>query len=268
MNSMLNISCKSKRTWRKQLRRRFVKIANRLLKPFDYKLQRMSRHGPELHMSAALARLALRQVEVGTIVDIGASNGAWSCLAAKHFPEARLVAIEALEERRAELDALCQELPRFDFVVAAASEHHGGSVSLNVASDLDGSTVGGQNEGDMRSVPTVSIDALVAEKNLPGPYLLKFDTHGFEVPIMDGARETLQATSALIVEVYNFPITDSALLFHEMCTKLSVLGFRCIDLVDPLFRPVDAALWQMDLVFLPERHSVFTNATYSGVHDS
>jgi FkbM family methyltransferase len=253
--------------WRKRLRRRFVKIANRLLRRFDYKLLRMSRHGPELHMSAALARLASRQIEVGTIVDIGASNGAWSRVAVQHFPEARLVAIEALEERRAELEALRQELPRFGFLIAAASEHHGGAVELNVADDLDGSTVGGQNEGDMRSVPTVSIDALVAEKNLPGPYLLKFDTHGFEVPILDGARETLQATSALIVEVYNYPITDSALLFHEMCAKLSGLGFRCVDLVDPLFRPADSALWQMDLVFLPEGHSVFANATYSVVHN-
>ncbi|MDE0837835.1 MAG: FkbM family methyltransferase [Kiritimatiellae bacterium] len=185
-----------------------MKIANRLLKRFDYKLLRMSRHGPELHMSAALARLASRQIEVGTVVDIGASNGAWSRVAAQHFPEARLVAIEALEERRAELDALRQDLPGFDFLIAAASEHHGGSVDLNVADDLDGSTVGGQTAGDTRSVPTVSIDAMVAEQNLPGPYLLKFDTHGFEVPILDGARETLQATSALIVEVYNFPITD------------------------------------------------------------
>ncbi len=263
-NSAAGHASRPRHSWRKQLRRRFVKVANRLLGPLDYRLQRMSRSGPELRMEAALARLASRDVDVGCVIDIGASNGAWTRLAAKYFSGARFVAIEALEERRAELELLCRELPNVEFFIAAASDQHGDSATLGVADDLDGSTVGGRAEGTVRSVPTVSIDALIAEQDLPGPYILKLDTHGFEVPIIDGAREMLAETSAIIVEVYNFPITDSALLFHEMCEKLSSLGFRCVDLVDPLFRPADAALWQMDLIFLPKTHPVFDHATYSG----
>jgi hypothetical protein len=38
-------------------------------------------------------------------------------------------------------------------------------------------------------------------------------------------------------------------LFPELCLYLAERGFRCLDMFDPLYRPKDEALWQMDLVF-------------------
>ncbi len=35
--------------------------------------------------------------------------------------------------------------------------------------------------------PAITIDDAVAHHGLVGPYLLKLDTHGFEVPIIEGA---------------------------------------------------------------------------------
>jgi hypothetical protein len=40
------------------------------------------------------------------------------------------------------------------------------------------------------------------------------------------------------------------LLFDEMCAYLRTLGFQSIDLADPMYRPHDDTLWQMDLVFV------------------
>jgi hypothetical protein len=47
-----------------------------------------------------------------------------------------------------------------------------------------------------------------------------------------------------------------------MCAYLGGLGFRCIDLVDPMYRPHDDALWQMDLVFLRQTRPEFTYTEY------
>jgi FkbM family methyltransferase len=41
-------------------------------------------------------------------------------------------------------------------------------------------------------VPVVSIDSELERRKLDGPYLLKLDIHGFEVPILKGAIETLK----------------------------------------------------------------------------
>ena len=92
---------------------------------------------------------------------------------------------------------------------------------------------------------------------MPPPFLIKLDTHGYELPILAGAARTLQQTEVLIVEVYNFPGSAPAVSFYEFCRLMAEKGFRCIDLLDPLYRPRDEALWQMDLVFLRESRPEF-----------
>jgi FkbM family methyltransferase len=67
------------------------------------------------------------------------------------------------------------------------------------------------------------IDGLVQRHNLCAPYLLKLDTHGFEVPILEGARTVLSQTSMLIIEAYNFPLCPGALRFCELTTYLEKL---------------------------------------------
>src|ERR1700730_15699226 len=55
-----------------------------------------------------------------------------------------------------------------------------------------------------------------AQYSLPGPYLIKLDTHGYEVPILCGATETLRNTNLLVIETYNFRLIESCLLFDEI----------------------------------------------------
>ncbi len=65
-----------------------------------------------------------------------------------------------------------------------------------------------------------------------------------------------------MVEAYNFTLRDGALRFHELCAHLDRLGFRSVDLADPMWRPADGILWQMDLVFCPARIRELARTTY------
>jgi len=47
-----------------------------------------------------------------------------------------------------------------------------------------------------------------------------------------------------------------------MCRYLGERGFRCIDLVDPLYRRRDDAFWQMDLVFIRKDRPEFSHQGY------
>jgi FkbM family methyltransferase len=106
-----------------------------------------------------------------------------------------------------------------------------------------------------------AVDHLSA--GMPGPFLLKLDTHGFELPILRGASETLKETAAIVVEAYNFYLnTEEAVPFWRLCVKLEDLGFRCYDACEPMHRRRDGALWQMDLVFLPRDSPVFQDNNY------
>jgi FkbM family methyltransferase len=177
------------------------------------------------------------------------------------FPSTAFVAIEPLLEREAALRALAQKLPNFSFELCAAGQTDGDTATLTVAQDLDGSTINGHG-GETRQVPVKTIDAIVAKRNLTGSFLLKFDTHGYELAILKGARQTLENTSVVIMEVYNFQLSESALRFHEMCAHMESLGFRCYDMADPMLRDHDKALWQMDLFFCKKDEKIFNHPHY------
>jgi len=96
---------------------------------------------------------------------------------------------------------------------------------------------------------TMRIISRVRLTNLPAPYFLKLDTHGVEVPIIGGASKTLENTNILVIEAYNFTFGAPAVPFWELCRILVKLGFRPLDVFDILYREVDNAFWQFDLLF-------------------
>jgi len=211
-------------------------------------------------MDGALRRLA--GAGIRTVVDVGASNGRWSLAARRHFPGASFLLVEAQAEAHgAALERLRRRWPEVDLVLAAAGDRVG-AVTFDARDPLGG--VAGAAPGDpgSRTVPMTTLDAELDRRSLAGPYLLKLDTHGFEIPILEGARRTLPQARALVIEAYNFRVSGTALRFHELSAWLEQRGFRCADLVDVLHRPRDGALWQMDLVFVPVGAPEFGSEEY------
>jgi FkbM family methyltransferase len=238
---------------------RFVRFLKRRLSPLVSKVW----ENPFTQFTApeAMARIRAHGFPVATVIDIGASDGRWSRKTMAWFPGARFLAIEPLRERAPALEALKAERPNFDFAIAAAGSGAVQEVRLNVAPDLDGSTVDG-HDGEERLVRSATLDELVAERGLTGPFLIKFDTHGFEDEILRGATATLAAASVVIMEVYNFQISPHALRFPAMCARMEGLGFRCYDMADPLLRVHDRCLWQMDFYFCRAEAKPFAHHDY------
>jgi len=207
-------------------------------------------------MHDALSRVAPYVRTVKTVIDVGAARGTWTIAASKALPGKAFLAIEPLREREVDLQRLRKRIPNFDYELCVAGEAHNTAVSLSVAEDLDSSIV---NDSGGRIVPCKTLDGIVNERGTKGPFMLKFDTHGFEIPILKGATKTLENTEAIVMEVYNFNISRTAVRFAEMCNYLENTGFRVFGLADPMFRPEDKALWQFDLVFLRQDASAYTS---------
>lgn len=240
-------------TFRQHLQR----AANRLLHPLGLHLARADR---SFEMDGVLARARQRGLRPATIIDVGASDGIWSLRARRHFPEAAFLLFEPLHEH---LPALQVLQVRHGFIpVAAVAGAETGQVEFAVAPGLDGSGVAATRAASTRTVPQETIDAVTTAHGLSGPYCLKLDTHGYEIPVLEGAVRTLVKTELLIIEAYNFPLTSDSLRFNELCAWLEARGFRCCDLADPMRRPGDGVLWQMDLAFAPANHPAFTKNSY------
>src|SRR5262249_52670133 len=144
-------------------------------------------------MAGALRALAARRHAFRTAVDIGASNGSWSDELMRWFPDRQYLLVEAQQVHEPALREYCARHPNAQYVLAAAGER-AGRIFFETSDDPFGGAVSSAPGVGRVEVPVVTLDAELAARKLPGPYLLKFDTHGFEVPILKGAAETLKQT--------------------------------------------------------------------------
>ncbi|QUS59313.1 FkbM family methyltransferase [Synechocystis sp. PCC 7338] len=236
-------------------------MKNLLAKTILKILKTTTTYDPEIALTSALGRCVSRKTKINTVIDIGASNGCWSATAKKYFSTAFYHLIEANPCHAQSLENLKTKWKNYDYTLAAAGDTVG-EIYFNGSDPFGGLASHTQSDDTNLKVPVVTIDSIVEKHRLNPPYLLKLDTHGFEVPIFEGAEKTLENTSLIIVETYNFDINPQSLRFPQMCQFLEKKGFRCIDICDPLFRNQDKALWQFDLFFIPTSSQYFQDNSW------
>jgi FkbM family methyltransferase len=214
-------------------------------------------------MDCALAGLA-NATNVRSVIDIGAAKGDWTRLAINYFPDSTFLMIDPLIENQPSLENVCSSFSNVQYELAAAG-NSANLVAFDVTDDLDGSGIYGLSataRTKRRMVRQITLDEAVAKHNMRGPFLLKFDTHGYELPILEGARHVIQHTDAILMECYFFRVSPTARLIWEICQEMRTHGFRVADWTDPSRRPKDGMLWQVDVVFLKAEHNNFRCESY------
>jgi len=242
------------------------KFIRKFFSVWGYELKRKAKPPDYLRnqkMMAGLQRCRRAGLDFNTIVDVGAAAGTWSMAASEVWTTSAFLLFEPLIERKQELEILCGRRNGFQFVNAAAGKMSA-EVNFIVTDDLDGSGVASAESrgANTRIVQVTRLDTEVQTRNLQGPYLVKLDTHGFELPILEGCSAILDQTELFIIECYGFQIADNSLLFWEMCEHMEGLGYRLFDIVDVMNRPVDGAFWQCDAFFLKKSNPIFREGGY------
>lgn len=210
----------------------------------------------------ALERITRRGIRIGTVIDVGASNGAWSEVCMRYLPDARYVLVEAQPGHTRELEAFCNLHSNACSLLAAAGNEDG-FCYFDDSDPFGGLASNEANENCRTKLPMVRLDSIVSKENLPGPFLLKLDTHGFELQIIQGAEELLRNAELAVIEAYIFRLNDQALLSHELCVEMDKRGFQLVDFSEPMWRSKDQALWQWDLFFVRKTNPVFQSNAYA-----
>jgi FkbM family methyltransferase len=215
----------------------------------------------EPSLTGTLARLRAQGFPPATLIDVGASDGYWAIQYEHAFPGAACLMIEANPVHQAPLQQLCERNPAFQYEMKAAGSESG-TLYFDGSDPLGGHLSEKPLSPSYRPCPVTTIDAEVARHQLKPPFAIKLDTHGVEVPILSGARRTLEQTEIVVIECYNFFGVPPQLPFWEMCRWMLERGFRPWGLHDILYRPHDRVLWQMDLVFAKTGRKEFGLTSY------
>ena len=218
--------------------------------------------GPnEPTLDNALQRLAAHKIEIASLIDVGASNGVWSKAFAHYFPGRHHLLVEANQVHLQALTELCRERPNWRFAMTAAGGTTG-ELYFDGSNPLSGVLATTPRNENYRPCPVSTIDDLLKTHPVPGPIMIKLDTHGVEIPILTGAMETLKQTSVLVIEAYNFTLGQPAVPFWDLCRYMLKLGFRPLDVFDLHYRQVDNAFWQLDLLFVRDDLPLFQDTRY------
>ncbi len=213
-------------------------------------------------MRDALRRLDKNNIKFKTVIDVGASDGNWSIAAMEYFPDSYYYLIEARIEHEPKLKIVKDHYKNLDYVIAAGG-HRLGKIYFDAENLFSGQASETPYKENNIEVPVTTIDHEVTEHKLEGPFLIKLDTHGFEKEILAGAESTLKNAAALIIEAYNFKLTDNSFKFYELCQYLDDKGFYPFDIVDLMTREKDEAFWQMDIVFIKKDNKIFLDNKYA-----
>ena len=213
-------------------------------------------------MRDALRRLKTNNIKFKTIIDVGASDGNWSIAAMEFFPQCNYYLIEARKEHEIKLKIVKDNYRNIDYKIAAAG-HRLGKIYFDAENLFAGQASEIPYENNNIEVPVTTIDNEIAEQRLRSPFLLKLDTHGFEKEILSGSKNSLKDCSVLIIEAYNFKLTNNSFRFYELCSYLDSKGFYPFDVVDLMTREKYGAFWQMDIVFIKKDNEIYLDNKYA-----
>lgn len=189
-----------------------------------------------------------RGVCIDAVVDVGVLHGTSELI--HHFPNVHHYLFEPVDECR---EAIRQAYAGLSFTLIQKAVGEGDRVAsmriLGEAGSLDSSAhVRPESIGhDLRDVDVVSLDSMSAQLDHIQDCLLKIDTDGNEVSVLEGAGCFLSKCAIVVVEVTQDNMAD-------VVSRMSGHGFSIFDIVEPCY--FDEALWQVDIIFLRRRDHI------------
>lgn len=208
----------------------------------------MPRPAPSWRIAAAV--LKRRGFQPRTVFDIGVAFGTFDLY--REFPDAFYYLVDPTQESLRYMHQLSRQLECKVFNVALAD--HDGQLEIEVRADILGSTffeeVGPRAMLRRETVAVRRFDTLVGAFERPA--LAKIDVQGSELTVLKGMGERIHEVDAIVVETSTLATIKGGPEFYNVIAYLKSRGFVVFDIVGTGRRPLDGALAQLDVLFVPD----------------
>jgi len=181
------------------------------------------------------------------ILDIGANIGQSAVGFRKAFPNAHIISVEPDPGTFEQMRANTASLTNIELVQNAVGDvpgeatfyrYHADQTNsiLPKAADVDQYLVSSElmkPAGEI-SVPVTTVDEICRARGISQVDLLKSDTQGYELKVLEGARELLGrgGAKAIYVEVCFVPFYEGQPLFPEIYQHLYSNGYRLVGIYE------------------------------------
>ena len=214
---------------------------------------RVTRHYGVPEIPLALERLRNNDFVPAHIFDVGAYSGEFSKLCRSVWPHAKLTCFEVLPHRVKELSAWSRADGNSEVIECLLGAKSRSAVpfhEMETASSVLEEHM--PQSAPVARYPMKTLDEIVAASEVQGPIFLKLDVQGYEFEVLTGATNTLPRVAAILAEVNLNDIHKGVHLLDEIIVLLRDNGFLAYDICGLTRRPLDAALWQADIIFVPK----------------
>ncbi len=198
-------------------------------------------------------RLARLGYQPDFFLDVGASNGVFSDLISRVFPQTRQILVEPLADiYREKSSYFFDKHPEFELLQVAMSDEPG-EATFHVSEDLFNSSLIAESlpeAGRPVTVPIKTLDGIAGELAIEGRGLIKVDVQCAEHKVLAGGAKFLEQVDGVLLELTLKRLAPEAKVFSEMLELLDSLGFRYFDECGGWRSPRDGRLEQKDVLFL------------------
>lgn len=201
----------------------------------------------------ALERVAHLGFTPRLIFDVGAYRGDFARVCREIWPNAHVACFEAQNGVLPVLDELAASAHGITVYRTLLGSERSPHVALHEAETA--SSILLEKAGPAHSpavYPMTTIDAIVdTVYSGASPDLLKIDVQGYELEVLKGAIASLPSVAMILAEINLLDLHQDVPLVADIVDWLNRRSFVAYDICGLTRRPLDRALWQCDMLFVP-----------------
>jgi len=240
-----------------------------MLRSFKKSIQRLGRRlgvdvRPFEPNSSDVARLqaVIESQGIDLVLDVGANFGTYAESLRSGGYRGRVVCFEPLSDAHAHLQKLARRDPLLVVAPRAAIGAEEGETEINVSKNMMSSSLLPMCPLHLETCPesiyvgrervrVTRLDAAAPEYiGASSRVLLKADTQGYEVYVVEGARGILSRVRVLQLELSLAPLYDGEIGFFDMVQKLKGMDYELFSLIPAFTDARNGRMLALDAIFI------------------
>lgn len=220
----------------------------------------MHRYNPAQSQNACIARLVVHH-GIDLVLDVGANNGGYGSFMREIGYQGAILSFEPLEQAHSELTRVALQDDLWSVAPRMALGAEDGNIEINVAGNSVSSSILPMHDAHAKAAPnsqyigrqqvplkrldSITHPALITNRKI----LLKIDTQGYEMSVLQGAAGLLPYVHGIQLEMSLVPLYQGQPLYQEIIEWLADQGFELWNVIPGFLDESNGRLLQFDGIF-------------------